>query len=199
MIHRRIRVRRSGSGRAAAPALLTLSLAAVLTAAGCSGSASPPDKASEVVHSLGAVPVPTAPTAIPTATANGTRPALLEIGAPLRVTLPGVRALVTALGPTQSVEYDGGSTAPISTVGTFTIDLRVQTGSLAVTASDFSSRNETGEIVSLRPAGPTAVRAKAGQRTELKISGTYESGAAQVTWRHAGKVVAIWDFNIELD
>ena len=199
MIPAPLRARRSGSGRAAAAALLTLSAAAVFALGGCSGSGSSPDRASQVVHSLGAVPVPTAPTAVPTATADGVRPALLEIGAPLRVTLSGVRALVTALGPTQSVEYNGGTTVPTSTVGTFTVQVRVTSGSLAVRAADFSSRDEVGKPVSLRPVGTGSVVAKPGRPAELKISGTYGSGAAQVTWAHQGKVVAVWDFNVELD
>jgi hypothetical protein len=33
----------------------------------------------------------------------------------------------------------------------------------------------------------------------MTLRGTVCSGAAELTWRHDGKVMAIWDFNIEPD
>ena len=145
------------------------------------------------------MPVPTAPTAVPTATATVGKPALLEIGAPLRVSLPGVTADVVASGPVQSTEASGGASPPRETAGTFTIRVAPTSGSVTVRTADFSSLNEVGHPVRLTPVGPAGVTARAGRPASLALRGTYGSGAAQITWRHGGAVIAIWDFTIELD
>ena len=118
------------------------------------------------------------------------------MGEPVRATLPGgVRATLTLLGPEQSTTRPGAE----STDGTFTITVQPSAGALRLSAGDFSSRNETGRPVALRRDGPASVRASSGRPASLKVVGRYSSGAAQVTYRHAGHLVAIWDFNIELD
>ncbi len=33
----------------------------------------------------------------------------------------------------------------------------------------------------------------------VTVAGTFDSGAAQITWRHDRHVLAIWTFTIELD
>ncbi|MBB5156497.1 hypothetical protein [Saccharopolyspora phatthalungensis] len=178
-------------------------LAAVTTAlAGCTNApaAAPgPTDAAGVVQQLGQVPIPTAPAAAPTPTASPGHPQLLAIGAPVRVTLPGgVSAVVTALGP--DVVLPSNTTTPPQTVtGTITITATSATGALALHAADFSSRDETGQAVPLAASGPASATASGGQPATLKLTGTFRAGAAQVTWRTAGTVVAIWDFNIETD
>lgn len=153
-----------------------------------------------MVSSLGAVPIPSATSAqaMPIATQN--RPQLLAMGAPVRATLPGgVDAVVTALGPQEQTPYTGGATPPRSTVGIITVTMAVTHGDLAVRSSDFTSRDETGKLVVLAARGPAAVHLRAGQSAQIEVSGRFTSGSAQVTWRHAGHVVALWDFTVELD
>jgi hypothetical protein len=31
------------------------------------------------------------------------------------------------------------------------------------------------------------------------VRGTFQDGSAQLTLRHAGRVIAVWDFSVELD
>ena len=149
-----------------------------------------------MVASFGAVPIPTAPSSHPTATASEQDPTIVEMGAPVRVTLPGsVSAVVTALGPVELTPQPGRK----NTVGIITVRLTTQHGTLRVRSSDFSSRNDVGQVVALGGQGARTARATPKHPARLKVRGTYESGAAQMTWRHDGKIVAIWDFNIELD
>lgn len=130
------------------------------------------------------------------ATSSPQRPAVTEMGAPVLASLrDGARARVTVLGPVQSTTRPGAS----STDGTFTVDVVSRHGRVRVGVADLSSRNQTGAVVRLRPDGASAVTATPGHPARLRVVGHYASGAAQVTLRHAGAVVAVWDFNIELD
>ena len=171
--------------------LLAGVLAAVLAAgtSACSSGSAGPD--------LGRVPIPTG-SGQPTATAGPHHPALLDIGAPLRVDLGTAQAEVTASGPVQSVEFTG-TVRPTRTGGTFTVLVRPTRGAVTVRAADFSSRDDTGTPVRLHAMGAAAVRATPGHPAQLRLVGTYGSGAAQLSWRVGGRLVAIWDFNIELD
>lgn len=135
---------------------------------------------------------------MPIATDN--HPQLLAMGAPVRVRLAGgIDAVVTALGPEELTPHTGGSKASTTTVSVITIDVRTSRGALALKSDDFTSRDETGALVRLAAHGASTLRTRAGQRGKLQVAGTFTSGAAQVTWRHAGHVVALWDFTIELD
>ncbi len=187
---------------------LTLAVCTALACACSGGSGGAVDSsgqhrqgrsASSVTAKLGAVPIPTAPKADPTPVASVKHPQLLAIGAPVKVVLPGAEAVVTALGPFELTPYGKGNRAPTSTVGIITVDVVPIRGSIQVSASDFLSRDQTGSIVSLNPDGASTVTATAAHPAKVRIKGRYVSGAAQVTWRYHGHVMAIWDFNIELD
>lgn len=155
------------------------------------------DTARHVVASLGAVPIPTAPKGVPTATGTGSQPALLEMGAPLRVTLPGTTALITATGPTQTTTDSRSTTA--RTTGVITIDLRPSSGTLAVAAGDFSCHDQTGHLVPLHTLGPARIDASPRSARILRLAERFASGSAALSWRHTGRVLAVWDFTIELD
>ena len=175
-----------------------LAVPAVLATAACTADAAATnDTAAGVITSLGAVPIPTTPAAQPTATASVGRPTVLAMGAPVDVTLPGgKRATVTALGPVELTPQSGRA----HTVGVITVSFTSLRGSLTIHAADLSSRDETGTPVPLtRHGGPALATSRPGRPGELVLRGTYHSGAAQVTWRYRGQVVAIWDFTIELD
>ncbi|WP_353649121.1 hypothetical protein ABLG96_20305 [Nakamurella sp. A5-74] len=161
-----------------------------------SAPASQAGSPADVARVYGSVPIPTAPSAQPIASASEGHPTILEMGAPVRVSLPGsVRAVVTALGPVELTPAPGTPSTP----GIITVDVVTEQGTLTVAAGDFSSRDETGRVVTLQPRSARSVTATPGHPARVVVRGTYDGGAAQVTWRHDGRVVAVWDFNIELD
>jgi hypothetical protein len=187
--------------------LLVLAVAAVAIAgvAGCSDPPAPHDPSpAQVVASLGAVPIPSAGPAVTTPTAVPGRPAVLAIGGPVRVTLPGgSTVLATALGPRQVHTAPARSATrrrpPDSTKATITLRLQAVRGDLIADAGQLSSRDETGKAVALTPRGATRVHARPGLAQTLTVGGTFPTGAAQVTWRSGSHVLAVWTFNIELD
>ena len=185
--------------------LLVLAVAAVAVA-GCSDPPAPHDPSpAQVVASLGAVPIPSAGPAVTTPTAAPGRPAVLAIGGPVRVTLPGgSTVLATALGPKQVVTAPPRSSArrrrpPDATKATIALRLQAVRGDLTADAGQLSSRDETGKAIALTPRGATRVLASPGHPQTLRVGGTFPTGAAQVTWRSGRHVLAIWTFNIELD
>lgn len=165
-------------------------------AAGRSTTAPDP---SAVVASLGAVPVPPTTAPDPTPSASAGHPALSAVGGPIAISLGQEgRAVVTVLGPTQAT--DGQSDGPASSTRAYlTLQLRQVAGSATVRADELTSRDETGEKIALTSSGPARVTTRAGRISTLKVVGTFDSGAAQITWRHHGKVLAVWTFNVELD
>ncbi len=184
--------------------------AALAGVAGCTGSgathpaptaassAVEPDP-SAVVASLGAVPVPPSSAPEPTPSASAGHPALSAVGGPIAMSLGQEgKALVTVLGPTQAT--DGQSDGPASRTRAY-LRLRVaQTqGSATIASSELTSRDETGRSIALKTDGPRTITTHSGKTSTLTVVGTFESGAAQVTWRHHGRVLAVWTFNVELD
>ena len=157
---------------------------------------------SAVVRSLGAVPIPLPPARPRQATAAVGRPAVLAMGEPVLVSWGAGTAVVTALGPEQ-LAAAGTSTraaAPRSTQAVITLRVASTRGNLAVTDEELSSRDQTGRAIRLSPTGPRSARARAGgPAATVRVSGTFADGAAQVTWRHRGHVLAVWTFTIELD
>lgn len=108
------------------------------------------------------------------------------------------RALVTVLGPTQAT--DGQSAGPASKTRAYlTLKVKQSKGSAVIKADELTSRDQTGGLIPLTSKGPKTITTHAGKTSELELVGTFESGAAQVTWRHHGKVLAVWTFNVELD
>jgi len=196
------------------PLLSSLVLAAALATslAACSAPASPSpsespsaeDSAQAVVQSLGAVPIPSAPSVEPTASANASHGAVLAIGAPVSATLPGgATVILTALGPDTApvpVPTSHPTAAPdIPIEGTITLRVKAVAGSATLGAEELTSRDQRGRTVALTPVGASTVTVAAGSQAELVVRGTFHDGAAQVTLRHAGHTLALWTFNIEND
>jgi hypothetical protein len=169
-----------------------------LVLAGCGSSAS---STSDTVAKLGAVPIPTAPSAAPTPQADESHPQLLAMGAPLGVMLPTGRGLIVANGPYYvAVPPTAAPSAQDNPViGTFTLHLRAWSGSFRVSLADLSSRDEQGRNVALEAVGPDSVQVSPTTPTKLLLRAQYHDGSAQLTLRHDGKVLAIWDFSVELD
>ena len=205
---------RSPSARRSFALATTSTVLVVAGAAACTGtgavpgptagtsarSATPSDPdPSAVVSSLGAVPIPPSTAPEPTPSASAGHPALSAVGGPIAMSLGSEgKAVVTVLGPTQAT--DGQSDGPASKTRAY-LRLRVaQTkGSATISSSELTSRDETGRSIALATDGPTTITTHAGKTSSLKVVGTFESGAAQITWRHHGHVLAVWTFNVELD
>jgi hypothetical protein len=155
------------------------------------------------VRRLGAVPIPTPPPAAPTPLADSGHPQLLAMGAPVAVVFDSGRGLLVATGPTEdsTTSAPPANTVPDEVFGTFALHLTADQGSLAVSVADLSSRDQSGRVVPLSPAGaaPGAVVATPGRPATLTVRGVFRSGSAQLTLRHAGRVIAVWDFSVELD
>ncbi|MGD3109670.1 hypothetical protein [Streptomyces sp. YGL11-2] len=181
--------------------LATLACTALaLALTGCGGHSAPKatDDAADTVKNLGAVPIPGPPTAQATPTASEKHLQLLAMGYSVHAQLPGVNAVVTAGGPTQNpIAKPGG--VPDHATGTIAVTVREATGPLTLDAADFTSRDENGSSIPLSAHGPATVTARPGQTTTLSLTGTYKAGAAELTWRHDGRTIAVWDFTIELD
>ncbi|MEY9928138.1 hypothetical protein ABH926_002772 [Catenulispora sp. GP43] len=185
-------VRRLASALAAVPV--------VLLAAGCSSTSGGSDQsAADVVNKLGAVPIPSAPKSQPTPSADESHPQLVAVGSPVALTLPSGTGVVTALGPTEDLPTPLPATMPTQVAGTITLRVATKTGTMKVTAADLSSRDDHGTDIVLSPVGPAQAAATGGGTADLVVRGTFASGAAQITLREDGHVVAVWDFNIELD
>lgn len=165
------------------------------------GAADPDTAVSSVIASLGAVPIPSAPLTDPTPTAQPGHPQLLAIGAPVAAHLAGgTTAVVTALGPAPlSSAPASGDKPPQSTIGVITITAKVSHGSITLTAADFTSRDQTGRPIVLTAKGAASATASAGKTATIAVQGRFSSGAAQLTWTNQKSVLALWDFNIELD
>ncbi len=105
-----------------------------------------------------------------------------------------------ALGPDQvsSAPASGGK-PPLSTIGVITITAKVTHGSITLAATDFSSQDQTGRPIVLTAKGAGSATATQGTTATIAIAGRFTSGAAQITWINQKSVVALWDFNIELD
>ncbi len=178
--------------------LLLVALTAVGVSA-CSSTTPAEPTSAQVVSSLGAVPVPTAPTAEPVVVASAGHGQLVAMGAPVDLRLPGgSKATVTATGPRQS------STAPqvdprATIIGTISLQVQATKGAVTVAAADLSSRDDTGQLIPLTSVGAPAVTVRAGATGHLTVTGRFRSGAAQLTLSYQGHPLALWDFNIELD
>ncbi|MFJ5530462.1 hypothetical protein [Streptomyces sp. NPDC093261] len=199
---RRAGIRRPGAWRThTKTALATLACTALaLALTGCGGHPTPKatDDAANTVKRLGAVPIPSPPTAQATPTASEKHLQLLAMGYSVHAQLPGANAVVTAGGPTENpIAKPNG--VPDHATGTITMTVRDATGPLTLHAADFTSRDENGKAIPLTAHGPATVTASPGRTVMLTLAGTYKAGAAELTWRHDGKTIAVWDFNIELD
>lgn len=200
-------VRRTGllgrSGAHSGVRRLAFALAAVpvaVLAVGCGSSKSSSDQsAADVVSKLGAVPIPSPPKTQPTPSADEAHPQLVAIGSAVAVTLPSGSGVITALGPAEELPTPSPATPPSHVDGTITLRVAAKTGTLKVTAADLSSRDDHGTDIALTPVGPAQAAAGGGGTEDLVVRGTFASGAAQITLREDGHVVAVWDFNIELD
>jgi hypothetical protein len=125
------------------------------------------------------------------------------MGAPLAVQFRTGRGLVVANGPTEdpTTPPPDPAVAPQEVFGTITLALRADEGTLQLSTTDVSSRDQEGRVIVLSPLqpSPTTVVAVPGRPATLTVRGVFQDGSAQLTLRHDGKVFAVWDFSVELD
>jgi hypothetical protein len=176
-----------GFGRTPAAVLL---LALTALTASC-GQSKPQD--------LGAVPIPSAPASQAPVTAGPGHAQLVAMGDPVHLELGGQQGQITATGP--DLETTGpapGGKPPEQSKGTVTVVLRVTDGSRPLDPADLIATDELGKPIALAAdAGP--VTATPGHDATLHLSGTFAAGHATISWNSAGKPLATWDFEVELD
>jgi hypothetical protein len=193
----------TGSGRARVLVLAAL----VLVLAGC-GSASRPPAASRpgsAGHFGGY------PSFLPRDTLNyhsdtvltGTAsdPALTNQGDGVRVRTAGWSVLVTVSGP--QVPGEGLPYQAPSTTCTWVVTMSGATGSVPVSAADFTSIDDLGnlyrpELVAGQPRPPAVLRP--GQRVSFELRTAEATGEGLMRWAPDGtNIVAKWDFVVEND
>jgi hypothetical protein len=175
-----------GRGRAAALLLVLAGLTA-----SCGGQNTPQD--------LGAVPIPSAPaSAVPVTAAPG-HAQLVAIGDPVHLDLGSQQGQITATGPDLAVTGPtAGGKPPEQSKGTVTVVLKVTDGSRPLDPADLTASDELGKPIALT-ADTAAVTATPGHDATVHLSGTFEAGHATLSWNAAGKPLATWDFEVELD
>jgi hypothetical protein len=152
--------------------------------------------AAQTIKSLGAVPIPKAQSSAPQPASPG-HLALVVMGDPVQVTLPGVVTTLTALGPDFNLPPLTGA-PPAQASGTMTVQIRADQGSVTLQASDFRAYDQNQKLVPLA-ASTQSLTVAAGQTASLSFSGTFVAGNAQLTWVTQGQPVAIWDFVADYD
>jgi hypothetical protein len=155
---------------------------------------------SEVIGSLGAVPLPPSQPAVPLPLpASPGHPQLLAMGAPVTATLPdGATALITTTGPVVRLP-PGGARPDAPVTGTLTITAAPSTGTVHLAVADLESRDETGDPITLTPQGPADLTATPTTPATLHLTATFTPGGAQLTWHPTTHPLATWTFTIETD
>jgi hypothetical protein len=120
-------------------------LTTVVLAARSSESQPKPETASDVISSLGVVPIPSASTgALAPVTASVGHPQLVAMGAPVQVSLPGnVQALLTTSGPASDTP-PGGAKPDSAVKGTITVTVRPSSGSVRLPSATCPAATRPG-------------------------------------------------------
>ena len=135
------------------------------------------------------------------AQASPARPWLAVEGDTVRVTLPGGRALATAVGP--AVPEEGQFPVPATTPCTFTITLASVSGTIPLRPAAFTIRDEQGQLhhphVTAQHGSPTPAAAP-GKSATLTLTAVLPTGNGQLQWApQGGRPVVTWDFDVEID
>jgi hypothetical protein len=181
--------------------LLCLMCPVVVLVTGCAADRHAPVRtggdAASTVTRLGAVPIPTAAGSPGPLPASPGHPQLLPIGGAILARLPDGTVTVTALGPDINLPPD--TQLPVEDAdATITVRAQDTVGNVVPRPAEFTARDDHGRDVPL--AGVTATGQVVGPDTAtLRLTGHFHAGSAQITWRHDGSVIGMWDFVIELD
>ena len=133
-------------------------------------------------------------------TASVSHPQLGIEGDTIRVVTPNGTVMATVVGP--NVPEEGQFPVPSTTPCTFIITLDRTTGDVRIDLGAFSvvdeqSRTHTLSLTAGTPAPPAVVPAK-GTAT-FQLTAVLPTGGGELSWAPAGKPIASWDFDVEID
>jgi hypothetical protein len=129
-------------------------------------------------------------------------PVLTIQGEDLSISLPGARLLVTAVGP--AVPEIGNTPVPASSPVTFTVTFTHVSAPVSLRRSEWVLVDENHQIhhprVTAINGGPPPTQLRTGQTVSIKLHSVLPTGDGGLEWRPGGeRVVAGWDFNVEID
>lgn len=178
-----------GRRRPLAAALLVLLLAG---GTGCA-------KTADTAKDLGAVPIPTAPASPIVPTASTGHAQLVAMGDAVRLDLGAQQGRIKATGPDLDRPAPSpGARPPSESKGTVTVVLQVEAGSQVLSADALSATDELGHAVPFTADAPSST-ATPGHDAVLHLAATFAAGHSTLSWSSAGKPLATWDFEVELD
>jgi len=126
----------------------------------------------------------------------------LSISLPGVPGVPGARLLVTAVGP--AVPEIGRTPVPPTSPVTFTVTFTHVTSPVSLRRSAWVLVDENHRIhhprVTAIGGGPLPARLLPGQTVSIKLHSVLPTGDGGLEWRPDGeRVIAGWDFNVEID
>jgi hypothetical protein len=129
-------------------------------------------------------------------------PVLTIQGEGLSVSLPGARLLVTAVGP--AVPEIGDTPVPATSPVTFTVTFTHVTAPISLRRSAWVLVDENHQIHHPRVVaingGPPPTQLRPGETVSIKLHSVLPTGDGGLEWRPDGaRVIAGWDFNVEID
>ncbi|MGE7436658.1 hypothetical protein [Kitasatospora sp. NPDC001175] len=180
-----------GHGRRRTVSVL-LALAALTGAAGCS------ENQDDASH-LGQVPIPSAPASPIVPTASQGHAQLVAMGDAVALDLGTGQGRITATGPDLDLPAPSpGSAPPERSKGTITVRLHATAGSVDLDPATFALTDELGHAVPFTADRPSAT-ANPAQDAVFTLSAVFDAGHSTLSWSSAGKPLATWDFEVELD
>jgi hypothetical protein len=137
-----------------------------------------------------------------TLSSNVSHPVLTIQGESLSISLSGARLLVTAVGPV--VPEIGNTPVPATSPVTFTVTFTHVSAPVSLRRSAWVLVDENHQIhhprVTALDGGPPPTQLRAGQTLSIKLHSVLPTGDGGLEWRPDGaRVVAGWDFNVEID
>jgi hypothetical protein len=130
------------------------------------------------------------------------QPVLTIQGDALSISLSGARLLVTAVGP--SVPEIGRTPVPATSPVTFIVTFTQVTAPVSLRRSAWVLVDENHQIhhprVTAIHGGPPPTQIRPGQTVSIKLHSVLPTGDGGLEWRPDGqRVIAGWDFNVEID
>ncbi len=133
--------------------------------------------------------------------ASAANAALAIQGDEVAVGLAGGHALATAVGP--EVPEEGRFPVPATTPCTFVVTFARVSGAVPLSAGAFTLVDEYGHVyhprVTAMGGGPLPTRATPGAPLSIRVYGVLPTGDGSITWAPEGRLVAAWDFSVEID
>ncbi|MDH6131244.1 hypothetical protein P3T37_000613 [Kitasatospora sp. MAA4] len=180
-----------GLGRRLPGAVAVLGLLVAATSACSSAAPARPD--------LGRVAIPSAPGAPIVPTASPGHAQLVAMGDAVHLDLGAQQGQITATGPDLALPAPAPGAAPAAqSQGSITVTLRVPAGSEVLSGDALAVSDELGHAVQVT-ADAASATAGPGHDAVLHLAGTFAAGHSTLTWSNAGKPLATWDFEVELD